>query len=86
MILPLNDSISLSINDLKAYTKITIGPHVKKDSVNVNGKEILLDENSRFKRVFNVCFLLFLQMLLITYRKLVFISIKSIHLNKTTII
>lgn len=50
----------MNINELKAFTTITIGPNVIKDAININGKEISLEENSRFKRVFKVVFFFFM--------------------------
>ncbi|EJD75700.1 hypothetical protein LOAG_17225 [Loa loa] len=52
LMLPLNDSISLSINDLCAKTRIRIGPSIKKDSVLINGSNICLSKYPGFLRCF----------------------------------
>lgn len=52
--LPLNDSISLSINELVATTEISIGPHIAKDLVTLNGAPIDIQKSQRFQRVFEV--------------------------------
>uniref|UniRef100_A0A1I7VL95 Diphosphomevalonate decarboxylase n=1 Tax=Loa loa TaxID=7209 RepID=A0A1I7VL95_LOALO len=54
LMLPLNDSISLSINDLCAKTRIRIGPSIKKDSVLINGSNICLSKYPGFLRCFKV--------------------------------
>jgi mevalonate pyrophosphate decarboxylase len=50
--LPLNDSISVNIDELFATTKVVLGPHIKEDEIIVNGKK--LEKKDRFKRLFHV--------------------------------
>ncbi|KAF7640272.1 Diphosphomevalonate decarboxylase [Meloidogyne graminicola] len=50
LIIPLNDSISLTINSLCAITKITVDSNLKNDLVLINGQTI---NNPRFELVFN---------------------------------
>uniref|UniRef100_A0A1I8B017 GHMP_kinases_N domain-containing protein n=1 Tax=Meloidogyne hapla TaxID=6305 RepID=A0A1I8B017_MELHA len=50
LIIPLNDSISLTINSLCAITKISIDSNLENDLVIINGQK---ENNSRFERVFN---------------------------------
>ncbi|CAK5084060.1 unnamed protein product [Meloidogyne enterolobii] len=50
LIIPLNDSISITINSLCAITKITVDSNLKNDLVIINGK---IENNCRFERVFN---------------------------------
>ncbi|VIO93954.1 Uncharacterized protein BM_BM13990 [Brugia malayi] len=50
--LPLNDSISLSINDMCAKTRVRIGASVKKDSVSINGSNVCLSKHPGFLRCF----------------------------------
>ncbi|KAK6103898.1 diphosphomevalonate decarboxylase [Brugia pahangi] len=52
LMLPLNDSISLSINDMCAKTRVRIGASVKKDSVSINGSNVCLSEHPGFLRCF----------------------------------
>lgn len=52
--LPLNDSISLSINDVCAETRIRTGPSIKEDSLSINGSDVSLMEHPRFLRCFGV--------------------------------
>uniref|UniRef100_A0A915DKS5 Diphosphomevalonate decarboxylase n=1 Tax=Ditylenchus dipsaci TaxID=166011 RepID=A0A915DKS5_9BILA len=54
LILPLNDSISLSINQLTATTTISFGRHILQDSVMLNGKVVQEGGTgfTRFRRVF----------------------------------
>ncbi|KAI1703865.1 diphosphomevalonate decarboxylase [Ditylenchus destructor] len=52
LILPLNDSVSININALAATTTIIVGPHIEKDSVMLNGKEVRPEGFARFCRVF----------------------------------
>ncbi|VDN44189.1 unnamed protein product [Gongylonema pulchrum] len=54
LMLPLNDSISLSINDVCAETRIRVGPSVSVDSVSINGSTINLAKHPRFSRCFKV--------------------------------
>ncbi|MCP9263929.1 Diphosphomevalonate decarboxylase [Dirofilaria immitis] len=51
--LPLNDSISLSINNVYAKTRIRIGSSIKEDSVSINGSNICLSKYPGFLRCFN---------------------------------
>jgi mevalonate pyrophosphate decarboxylase len=51
LIIPLNDSISFTINRLFAVTKITIDSNLENDMVLINGQQI---NNARFDRVFKV--------------------------------
>ncbi|VDN05287.1 unnamed protein product [Thelazia callipaeda] len=53
IVLPLNDSISLSINDVFTETRLRTGPSIKKDSVSINGENISLSKHPRFLRCFN---------------------------------
>lgn len=57
--LPLNDSISLSINDVCAKTTVRIGPSVKKDSVSINGSNMCLLKHPGFLRCFKVRLFIF---------------------------
>uniref|UniRef100_A0A914LNV2 Diphosphomevalonate decarboxylase n=1 Tax=Meloidogyne incognita TaxID=6306 RepID=A0A914LNV2_MELIC len=50
LIIPLNDSISITINSLCAITKITVDSNLENDLVIINGK---IENNCRFERVFN---------------------------------
>ncbi|VIO93952.1 Uncharacterized protein BM_BM13990 [Brugia malayi] len=54
LMLPLNDSISLSINDMCAKTRVRIGASVKKDSVSINGSNVCLSKHPGFLRCFKV--------------------------------
>jgi mevalonate pyrophosphate decarboxylase len=56
--LPLNDSISLSIDELYATTKISIGPNIEENEIIVNGKKLDEEHKERFNHVFEVYFLL----------------------------
>lgn len=52
--LPLNDSLSISINALVARTTISIGPTIERNSIEINGKNIDEDDEEgfgRFRRV-----------------------------------
>ncbi|CAI5442245.1 unnamed protein product [Caenorhabditis angaria] len=52
LILPLNDSISLTVDELCAETSVEL---VKQDdhTVSINGKEVDLESNKRYRTVFN---------------------------------
>ncbi|CAG9533711.1 unnamed protein product [Cercopithifilaria johnstoni] len=52
LMLPLNDSISLSINDVCAKTIVRIGPSIKKDSVSINGSNVCFSKHPEFLRCF----------------------------------
>uniref|UniRef100_A0A0R3RWP2 Diphosphomevalonate decarboxylase n=1 Tax=Elaeophora elaphi TaxID=1147741 RepID=A0A0R3RWP2_9BILA len=52
LMLPLNDSISLSINDVFARTIVRVGPSVKKDSVSINGSDVSFEKHPAFPRCF----------------------------------
>ncbi|KAL3100031.1 hypothetical protein niasHS_001957 [Heterodera schachtii] len=52
LVLPLNDSIAITIDELSATTHITIGPDVSTDSVTLNGVGIDIAGSSRFRNVF----------------------------------
>lgn len=54
LIIPYNDSISLSIDKLCAKTKITVSDRLANDSVSINGVEIDLKKSRRFSAVFKV--------------------------------
>uniref|UniRef100_A0A915PZE4 Diphosphomevalonate decarboxylase n=1 Tax=Setaria digitata TaxID=48799 RepID=A0A915PZE4_9BILA len=54
LMLPLNDSISLTINEVCAKTRIRIGPSIKEDSVSINGSDMCLSRHQRFLRCFGV--------------------------------
>uniref|UniRef100_A0A0N5AW35 Diphosphomevalonate decarboxylase n=1 Tax=Syphacia muris TaxID=451379 RepID=A0A0N5AW35_9BILA len=53
LMLPYNDSISISINDICAKTRLRIGPSVTEDSVFVNGVKMDLDKEKGFLRLFS---------------------------------
>uniref|UniRef100_A0A8R1Y5V0 Diphosphomevalonate decarboxylase n=1 Tax=Onchocerca volvulus TaxID=6282 RepID=A0A8R1Y5V0_ONCVO len=53
LMLPLNDSISLSINDVYAKTIVRIGPSIKKDSVSINGSDVCLSKHPGYLRCFS---------------------------------
>uniref|UniRef100_A0A914VRD7 Diphosphomevalonate decarboxylase n=1 Tax=Plectus sambesii TaxID=2011161 RepID=A0A914VRD7_9BILA len=53
LMLPLNDSVSLSIDELRATTTISLVTDAAADSVCINGKEVDLGKQSRFARCFN---------------------------------
>ncbi|VDK78328.1 unnamed protein product [Litomosoides sigmodontis] len=52
LMLPLNDSISLSVNDVCAKTIVRIGSSIKTDSVSINGANICFSKNPGFLRCF----------------------------------
>ncbi|VDM92741.1 unnamed protein product [Onchocerca ochengi] len=54
LMLPLNDSISLSINDVYAKTIVRIGPSIKKDSVSINGSDVCLSKHPGYLRCFSI--------------------------------
>jgi mevalonate pyrophosphate decarboxylase len=54
--LPLNDSLSLSIDALRASTTVrTRRAPDSQDTVAINGREIQRGDSQRFERVFAVC-------------------------------
>lgn len=53
--LPWNDSISVSINDVFAETCIRMGPSIKDDNVSINGVHVDLEKESRFSKLIVVC-------------------------------
>lgn len=55
LILPLNDSISVSIDELFATTRIYIGSHIEENSITVNGKKLDQGHMQRFEMVFQEC-------------------------------
>ncbi|KAL3995020.1 diphosphomevalonate decarboxylase [Acanthocheilonema viteae] len=52
LMLPLNDSISLSVNDVCAKTIVRVGPSIKKDSVTINGSTVCFSKHPGFLRCF----------------------------------
>uniref|UniRef100_A0A1I7XQ72 Diphosphomevalonate decarboxylase n=1 Tax=Heterorhabditis bacteriophora TaxID=37862 RepID=A0A1I7XQ72_HETBA len=54
LILPLNDSVSLNINNVFAKTLLRCVPSCTPDSVSINGEAVDLNKSVRFKRCFNV--------------------------------
>uniref|UniRef100_F1L5Y1 Diphosphomevalonate decarboxylase n=1 Tax=Ascaris suum TaxID=6253 RepID=F1L5Y1_ASCSU len=52
LVLPLNDSISVNINELYAKTRVRVGPQIEKDTVSINGKVVDLSKLNRFRRCF----------------------------------
>lgn len=52
--LPLNDSVSLNIDEMYAETLVRVNSLINDDSVSVNGISIDLTENLRYKRCFSV--------------------------------
>ncbi|VDD87887.1 unnamed protein product [Enterobius vermicularis] len=51
LMLPWNDSISVSINDVFAETCIRMGPSIKDDNVSINGVHVDLEKESRFSKL-----------------------------------
>ncbi|VBB32246.1 unnamed protein product [Acanthocheilonema viteae] len=54
LMLPLNDSISLSVNDVCAKTIVRVGPSIKKDSVTINGSTVCFSKHPGFLRCFRI--------------------------------
>uniref|UniRef100_A0A915CBI4 diphosphomevalonate decarboxylase n=1 Tax=Parascaris univalens TaxID=6257 RepID=A0A915CBI4_PARUN len=52
LVLPLNDSISVNINELYAKTRVRMGSQIESDTVSINGKVVDLNKFSRFSRCF----------------------------------
>uniref|UniRef100_A0A1I7TSE9 Diphosphomevalonate decarboxylase n=1 Tax=Caenorhabditis tropicalis TaxID=1561998 RepID=A0A1I7TSE9_9PELO len=52
LILPLNDSISLTVDKLTAETTVRMIPGVGKNTVEINGKQVELNSNKRYETVF----------------------------------
>uniref|UniRef100_A0A183CGR4 Diphosphomevalonate decarboxylase n=1 Tax=Globodera pallida TaxID=36090 RepID=A0A183CGR4_GLOPA len=52
LVLPLNDSIAITIDELRATTHISIGPNVEANSVTLNGAAIDIAGSARFRHLF----------------------------------
>ncbi|KHN75662.1 Diphosphomevalonate decarboxylase [Toxocara canis] len=52
LVLPLNDSVSLNVDDLYAKTRIRTGASIHEDSVAVNGRAVDLSKPNRFSSCF----------------------------------
>ncbi|MFH4975149.1 hypothetical protein AB6A40_001858 [Gnathostoma spinigerum] len=52
LMIPLNDSLSLNIDEVFARTVLRTGSSIEEDRVTVNGKEINLSNNQRFQKCF----------------------------------
>lgn len=78
LIIPYNDSISLTINDLYAETRIVVSNELKEDLVVINDAKIDLRNSRRFIPVFNVSFKLHSQLILPAFRSFVnwFLEVK----------